>query len=89
MAWFLQGLEAAFVHSITVIGPEFGYRVFANEHDGAVVDGTIPEDAIAKARQRSGFTNAEFVEKPFASDKEVNEVYGNRDFQPSNCAEAS
>jgi hypothetical protein len=76
MAWALQGLEAAFVHSITILSEEYDYTVVANEHDGAIVDGRVPEEAIERARDMSGFTRADFVEKAFADEGDVEKVYG-------------
>jgi hypothetical protein len=76
MAWALQGLEAAFVHSITILSQDYDYDVVANEHDGAIVDGTIPDAAIERAREMSGFHRAEFVVKPFADADDVETVYG-------------
>lgn len=75
MAWTLQGLEAAFVHSITILSQEYDYEVVANEHDGAIVDGRVPQEAIEQAREMSGFVRAEFVEKPFADANEVEQIY--------------
>jgi hypothetical protein len=76
MAWMLQGLEAAFVHSITILSEEYDYTVIANEHDGAIIDGTVPEEAIERARTMSGFHHAEFVIKPFADEDDIEAVYG-------------
>jgi len=75
MAWMLQGLEAAFVHSITILSKEYDYTVVANEHDGAVVNGQVPDEATERAREMSGFTCAEFVEKPFADEGEIRSIY--------------
>jgi hypothetical protein len=64
-AFILQGREAAFIHSLTILGPEYGFKPISNEHDGLVVIGEIPAVAIRKAAESSGFENAELVEKPF------------------------
>ena len=71
MAWYLQGLEAAFVHAITLLQDDYGYEAFANEHDGCITLGAVPSEAVARARKLSGFEGAEFVQKPFADPKEV------------------
>ena len=76
MAWALQGFEAAFVHSITILSQDYDYDVVANEHDGAIVDGTIPDAAIEEAREMSGFHRAAFVEKDFADADDMEKVYG-------------
>jgi len=84
MAWMLQGLEAAFVHSLTILSAESdGYDVVANEHDGLIVKGEIPEEAIEVARIMSGFHRAELVEKPHADEDEIAEVYGEEDEKPT------
>jgi hypothetical protein len=78
MAWLLQGLEAAFVHSITILSEEYEkYTVVANEHDGAIVDGEVPEEAIERAREMSGFTRAKFMRKPLADAATVAAFYDN------------
>ena len=64
-AFRLQGGEAAFIHHLTLLGEEYNYRVLRNEHDGAIVIGDIPEEAIEKARQASGFTTARLEVKSF------------------------
>lgn len=61
----LQGLEAAFITHLTLISEDYDYAVVANEHDGVIVKGTIPDEAIAEARKRSGFRDAELIEKDF------------------------
>lgn len=79
MAWMLQGLEAAFCHSITILSTDYDYAVVANEHDGLIVDGTIHEMAIQEAREMSGFDRAEMVQKPHADEDEIAEMYGTDD----------
>lgn len=61
----LQGGEACHIHTLTLLGPKYGYEVLANEHDGLVVLGAIPEAAEAEARALSGFRTAELEPKPF------------------------
>ena len=84
MAWMLQGLEAAFIHSITILSAESDdFEVVANEHDGLIADGRIPgidEEGVSEvveiARLMSGFYRAELVEKPHADAEEIAEIYG-------------
>lgn len=64
-AFLLQGWEAAFIHALTVLDAKYGYVAVANEHDGLVVIGDIPERAIREASMVSGFRNAELMVKPF------------------------
>lgn len=40
------------------------------------MDGTIPDAAIERAREMSGFYRAEFVEKDFADEDDIEKVYG-------------
>jgi hypothetical protein len=61
----LQGLEAAYIHALTILSYEYDYEVLRNEHDGAVVLGEISDDARRKARDISGFYRARLEEKPF------------------------
>jgi hypothetical protein len=61
--FFLQGLESHFVHILTILGPKYGFKVIANEHDGVICLGEIPKEAIDEAKGRSGFEFAELVEK--------------------------
>jgi hypothetical protein len=65
MAWYLQGLEAAYIHALTVLSRGYDYEVFANEHDGCITVGEIPQAAMEEAREISGFREAELAEKPF------------------------
>ena len=76
MAWALQGLEAAFVHAIAILSADSDYEVVANEHDGAIVDGKVPDAAIEEAREMSGFDRAEFVKKPHADENDLEALYG-------------
>ncbi|WP_263788938.1 hypothetical protein [Salinibacter grassmerensis] len=61
----LQGSESAFMHALALIQDDFEYEFLRNEHDGAVVLGEIPEEAVQMARLISGFHRAELEEKPF------------------------
>ena len=61
----LQGREAAYVLSLSIIAEDYDYELLRNEHDGAVVIGEIPEKARERAREMSGFRRAELEEKPF------------------------
>lgn len=85
MAWMLQGLEAAFCHHLTILsaGSE-AFSVVANEHDGLIIRKDVDDEeafqealdaAIDKAREKSGFYEAEFVEKEFADDEDVEALY--------------
>ncbi len=63
----LQGLEAAYIHALTLIQDDFDYEVLRNEHDGAVTLGEVSEEAQEMARRISGFHRAQIEEKPFES----------------------
>lgn len=64
-AFFLQGTEAAYIHHLTIISEHFGYRVISNQHDGIVVIGEIPQEAMDIAKRNSGLKYAFLEEKPF------------------------
>jgi hypothetical protein len=90
MAWMLQGLEAAFIHSVTILSAQSGhFSAIANEHDGLITDGEIPgikeegmSEVVEIARLMSGFHRAELVEKPHADEEEIDEVYGQPEEEP-------
>ena len=89
MAWVLQGLEAAFCHSLTILSADSdAFSVVANEHDGLIIrkDTDSEEvfqealsDATQKAREKSGFHLAEFAQKPFADEEDVQALYGDEE----------
>jgi len=64
-AFLLQGTEHAYIHTLTMLGPKYGFRVIANEHDGVISLGWIPAEAQAEAAELSGFADAKLVIKPF------------------------
>jgi hypothetical protein len=66
----LQGLEAAYMHALCRLAPEYNYEFLRNEHDGAVVLGEIPDEAQRRAKEESGFRRATLEQKPFESPSE-------------------
>ena len=60
-AWYLQGKEACYVHHLTLLGPKYGYTVVANEHDGVLSDGEIPQEALDEAHALANFTHAQVI----------------------------
>ena len=64
-AFLLQGIEASMTHNLTLLGKEYGYKPIANEHDGLVVTGEIPPEAVDEASRLSGFRHAKLDEKWF------------------------
>jgi hypothetical protein len=44
------------------------FRAFSREHDGLIVIGNIPEEAVQAAARLSGLRNANLVEKPFVAE---------------------
>ncbi|WP_146109957.1 hypothetical protein [Salinibacter sp. 10B] len=74
MAWYLQGLEAAYVHAITILAEQYSYEVMANEHDGCITTGQVPNKAKERARTLSGFEKAELKRKPFAGEEDVRTI---------------
>ena len=66
-AHVLQGMEAYFIHTLAAILKETeGVKVIANEHDGLITIGEIPQTAIDEAKQRTGYDGLKFKEKPIA-----------------------
>jgi hypothetical protein len=66
-----QGLESAFVNHLMILGKDYGYTPRALKHDGLIVDNEIPEAAVAKARELSGFHTAQLETSTFYYDREV------------------
>jgi hypothetical protein len=64
-AFILQGLESSFIHHLTLLSEDYGFRVISNEHDGLVTIGTISSEAIQKAKKESGFKLASLELKDF------------------------
>ncbi|MBO1065149.1 MULTISPECIES: hypothetical protein [Nostocales] len=64
-AFFLQGSEAGFIHNLTKLGPVYGFQTLNNQHDGLVVIGEIPQEAVDIAKERSGLRYAKLEEKGF------------------------
>jgi hypothetical protein len=61
----LQGLEAAYMHALAIIAHKYDYEFLRNEHDGAIILGTVPDEAREEAEEMSGFHRASLEEKPF------------------------
>jgi hypothetical protein len=64
-AFLLQGLEAAFIYTLITLSEDYGYEVRSCEHDGLIVYGDIPKEAVEKAQEMSGFTTAVLEPKEF------------------------
>ncbi len=64
-SFILQGLEANYIHHLTVLARRYGFEPISNQHDGLVTLGGIPDVAISVAREKSGFRYAKLVEKAF------------------------
>lgn len=64
-AFLLQGGEAAFIHHLTIISKQYNFTPLNNQHDGLIVIGEIPQEAIDYARAESGLKYAILEEKPF------------------------
>jgi len=63
-ARILQGQEAAFIHKITILSVDQGYKVVGNEHDGVITIGKIPDKVIEQAKEEIGITEFDLIEKP-------------------------
>jgi hypothetical protein len=73
MAWYLQGLEAAYIDAITILSTEYDYEVMANEHDGVITRGRIPDEVKRRAKEISGARRAKLVPKRFEDEEDVRE----------------
>ena len=67
-ASLLQGREAALVHTLAASSREHGFRVLSHEHDGLVVAGRVPAEAVeaAAAAARVPLDLVALEAKPFA-----------------------
>jgi len=50
----LQGAEAQYIHTVTVIAEDFDFVPLGNEHDGLITLGEIPNEAIEYAGMLTG-----------------------------------
>lgn len=73
-AFILQGLEARFIHNLTVLCESHDVVVMRNEHDGLITDKKISEDLVKKARDLSGFKDADIEIKKLASKNELTDA---------------
>lgn len=64
-AFMLQGEEARFIHTLTVLSDQFGFEVWSNQHDGLVTDREIPQEAIELAKKMCDMPYACLEIKPF------------------------
>ena len=73
-AHVLQGLEAAFIHTLAALGTKYGYDVLGNEHDGLLTLGEIPAKAVDEAKVLSGVHDVLLLEKPLCREDEEKEL---------------
>jgi hypothetical protein len=64
-AFVLQGQEAYFIHTLTLLGEKYGFTPIANAHDGLVTLGEIPAAAIQEAQEACQMPYVRIEEKPF------------------------
>ena len=65
-AFLLQGQESFFIHTLVALAPDYGFRPMANEHDGLITEGRIPEAAIEAAKRVTGMSYVDLVLKDLA-----------------------
>lgn len=70
VAFVLRGYEAALVHTLTVLSRDYDYMPIANEHDGLITIGEIPDEAFEEAKQRVGVVRGLLKEKLLASEED-------------------
>lgn len=71
--FIITGIERAFITSIILLSKKYGFRVVADEHDGVITIGEIPDEAIEEVKKLSGFELAEFGKKDLASQSDTDE----------------
>lgn len=66
-AFLLQGQEAHFIATLTNLSanPGFDFKVLANEHDGLLTIGKIPNAAVEMAARHAGVKNFKMIVKSF------------------------
>lgn len=72
-AYYLQGQEANYIHTLCTLSTKYGFEVYSNQHDGLVTKGVIPVEASEEAARLSGFKYALLEEKSFVDGKDLNE----------------
>lgn len=65
LAMTLQGLESYIIHTITLRGKDYGYRVISNQHDGCIVVGDTDkvQNVMQEINNQLGYTFY-LIEKP-------------------------
>jgi hypothetical protein len=64
IAHLLQGMEAAFMSYIVQLGEKYNYKPVQDYHDGAIIEGVVPQEAVDEAVLLSG-VNGQLEIKPF------------------------
>jgi hypothetical protein len=70
-AYYLQGQEANYIHTLCTLSKKYGFEVYSNQHDGLVTRGEIPLEATEEAIKLSGFRYAKLEEKNFIEGKDL------------------
>ena len=66
-----KGTECSFIHNVTKLTTDIdGNTVVSNDFDGICCTKEISEEVLNLAREKSGFTNAEFIIKPIDEEYE-------------------
>jgi hypothetical protein len=65
VSFLLQSEEADFIGTLILLGPHYGYKAIAHEHDGFISIGVVPPEAVKEAIRLSKFDRAMLVEKSF------------------------
>lgn len=71
-AFFLQGIEAAFIHYLSKeeIQTKYNYEVISNQHDGVITIGVIPDAAVKEAKEVLSLPYAYLEIKPICDSRE-------------------
>jgi hypothetical protein len=66
-AHILQGTEALFIHTLTILSDSFNFCIIGNEHDGMLTISEIPREAIQETKRITGLWHLDLREKLFQS----------------------
>ncbi|MCX5871090.1 MAG: hypothetical protein NTY00_10775 [Deltaproteobacteria bacterium] len=66
-AFFLQGREAFFIHSLTIACAKHDIPVYKNEHDGVITGKKIPIELVRKISNEVGLPQLDLTIKPICS----------------------
>ena len=70
-AFILQGKEACFIHSLTLLCNLNSIKVMKNEHDGIITNKIIPKALVVSAAIRAKLPGAVLDQKDLAGEEDI------------------